>query len=130
VRDAFGQNGHHVYRPDRPRQNDAGKLWHTEGARKVDSLLSVSVLAIGLSGVYGFRGRNPQGARRSSPTGKRSRSTARISSASTPMLRRTSMSGLPSRTAGAPAEGGTDGLNIKMPSTALAGRRGRCAPSC
>jgi hypothetical protein len=89
--DAFGQNGYHQYRPDTPRQGKDSKpikyetaagarlvldvpaavlphlgdpskdLWHTEGVRKVDSLLSAGLLAIGVHGVFGFRGTNARG---------------------------------------------------------------------
>jgi hypothetical protein len=36
-------------------------LWFTEGARKADSAVSAGLACISLSGVYGWRGKNPQG---------------------------------------------------------------------
>ena len=89
--DAFGQNGFCQHRPDEPRRDTRGKvvkyetkagdrlhldvpasvyphlgnpsvdLFITEGRRKVDSLLSAGVFAIGLNGVYGWRGRTQHG---------------------------------------------------------------------
>lgn len=40
--------------PDRP-------AWFTEGIKKVDALASAGVCAIGLTGVWGFKGKNPMG---------------------------------------------------------------------
>lgn len=81
----------HQYRPDRPRhgqkdrpikyENPAGSsvrldvplrcyahlgnpavpLWFTEGAKKVDALATAGACAVGLTGVWGFKGRNPLG---------------------------------------------------------------------
>ena len=79
------------YRPDNPRTNAKGKpikyenptgssvrldvpprclqqlgnptvpLWFTEGVKKVDALATVGACAVGLTGVWGFKGRNPLG---------------------------------------------------------------------
>ena len=81
----------HQYRPDHPRvdardrrvkyENPAGSsvrldvpprcctqlgdptvpIWFTEGIKKVDALSSQGVCAVGLTGVWGFKGRNPLG---------------------------------------------------------------------
>jgi hypothetical protein len=77
------------YRPDKPRVTDAGRilkyekpygaanrldvpptvlphlkdpsvpLWFTEGARKVDAAVTAGIMCVGLSGVYGWRGTDP-----------------------------------------------------------------------
>jgi hypothetical protein len=79
----------HEYRPDQPRVTDAGRvlkyekpygssnrldvprralavlrnpaepLWFTEGARKVDAAVTAGLACVGLSGVYGWRGTDP-----------------------------------------------------------------------
>jgi hypothetical protein len=79
------------YRPDTPRKNAKGKpikyenpanssvrldvpprcrqqlgdpktsVWFTEGVKKVDALATQGACAVGLVGVWGFRGRNPLG---------------------------------------------------------------------
>ncbi|MDD5094199.1 MAG: DUF3854 domain-containing protein [Dehalococcoidia bacterium] len=84
-------NVRYIYRPDNPRQNTKGKpvkyevptgdpigidthprcieqlkdptvpLFITEGTKKVDSLVSHQACAIGLNGVWGFKGRNQFG---------------------------------------------------------------------
>lgn len=41
--------------------NPAGPVWFTEGVKKVDSLASAGACAVGLTGVWGFKGRNPLG---------------------------------------------------------------------
>jgi len=81
----------HQYRPDSPRVNAKGKpvkyenptgssvrldvpsrcrehlgdpsvpLWFTEGVKKVDALATAGACAIGLTGVWGFKGKNPLG---------------------------------------------------------------------
>ena len=81
----------HQYRPDNPRIGKDGKLlkyenpynssvrldvpprcqgqlgnpnipvWFTEGIKKVDSLASHGACAVGLTGVWGFKGKNPLG---------------------------------------------------------------------
>ncbi|MDY6911484.1 MAG: DUF3854 domain-containing protein [Chloroflexota bacterium] len=86
-----GSNGGSIYRPDNPRANSKGKsikyetksggnigldthprcipqlkdpsipLFFTEGTKKVDSLVSHGVCAVGLNGVWGFKGRNTLG---------------------------------------------------------------------
>lgn len=80
-----------LYRPDEPRRNQRGQpikyeqpsggavrldvlpryravlgdpsipLWFTEGAKKADAAASVSLPCVNLSGVWGFKGRNPFG---------------------------------------------------------------------
>jgi hypothetical protein len=85
-----GQIVGHEYRPDRPRISDNGKtikyekpagarnrldippriralladptipLWTTEGARKVDAAVTAGLCCIGIAGVYGWRGTDPQ----------------------------------------------------------------------
>ena len=84
----------HQYRPDHPRKNDKDKpikyenplsssvrldvpprcreqlgnpsvpVWFTEGVKKVDALATAGACAVGLTGVWAFKGRNPSGARR------------------------------------------------------------------
>ena len=81
----------HQYRPDSPRTNARGKsiryenpvgssvrldvphrcrqqledpaipVWFTEGVKKVDALATAGACAVGLTGVWGFKGRNPLG---------------------------------------------------------------------
>lgn len=81
----------HQYRPDNPRTDQRGKklkyenppgssvrldvpprcreqlgnpdvaVWFTEGVKKVDALASRGACAVGLIGVWGFKGRNPLG---------------------------------------------------------------------
>ena len=50
--------------PPRCRQqlgNPAVPLWFTEGVKKVDALATAGACAVGLTGVWGFKGRNPLG---------------------------------------------------------------------
>ncbi len=86
-----GSSAGYQIRPDKPREDKNGKkikyetplgrdiristhqrcipkiadptsdLWITEGIKKVDSLVSAGVCAIGLNGVYGFKGKNQFG---------------------------------------------------------------------
>jgi hypothetical protein len=81
----------HQLRPDNPRENERGRkikyenptgasvrldipprclpqlgdprvpIWFTEGVKKVDALASTGAVAIGLTGVWGFKGKNPLG---------------------------------------------------------------------
>jgi len=81
----------HQYRPDTPRKNAKGKpikyenplnssvrldvpprcrpqlgnpqvpVWFTEGVKKVDALATQGACAVGLTGVWAFKGRNPLG---------------------------------------------------------------------
>ena len=81
----------HQYRPDSPRKSAKGKpvkyenptgssvrldvpprcqkdlgdpsvpLWFTEGIKKVDALATAGACAVGLTGVWGFKGKNPLG---------------------------------------------------------------------
>ena len=81
----------HQYRPDHPRKNAKGKeikyenptdssvrldvpprcqkqlgnptvpVWFTEGVKKVDALATQGACAVGLTGVWAFKGRNPLG---------------------------------------------------------------------
>ena len=81
----------HQYRPDRPRKNAKDKpikyenplsssvrldvpprcrgqlgnptvpVWFTEGVKKVDALATAGACAVGLTGVWAFKGRNPLG---------------------------------------------------------------------
>jgi Domain of unknown function (DUF3854) len=80
----------HEYRPDTPRVTDAGRvlkyekptgssnhldvppavlpvlpdpreqLWFSEGARKVDAAVTAGLACVGVAGVYGWRGTNPE----------------------------------------------------------------------
>lgn len=86
-----GKAAGYQYRPNVPRTNPAGKtlkyenpvsssvrldvpthclaqlgnpavpIWFTEGVKKVDALASAGACAIGLTGVWGFKGKNPMG---------------------------------------------------------------------
>ena len=46
-----------LHRIQQPRE----VIWITEGAKKVDALATIGLPCIGLKGVWGWRGKNPQG---------------------------------------------------------------------
>lgn len=97
VWDVHGQRRYTIFRPDKPRGNSKGKpvkyetprstrlaidvppravtriddpqhpLYVTESVMKADALVSAGLVAVGLNGVYGWRGTNAKGGKTVSP---------------------------------------------------------------